>query len=322
MKRRRFFALIGGALAAPFTRAQQGRRTYRVVYAAISPRQANEQFISALEQGMRDLGYVVGKDVVVEVRSAEGKMERYAEVVQDVVRSNPDVIVTGVNASTTVIKAATQNIPIVMTIGTDVIGAGYVKSLANPGGNITGITWDVGGGTVQKRLELLKELAPRISRIAVLWEPPYRDQYKPPMDTAAHSLGVSMFWHEYSGDPERDFAAMARLRAEAFYFLSGARIFARRSELLALATKSRLPAAFPISEFVDAGGLMSYGPNISAAFRSAARFVDKILKGTKPGDLPVEQPTKIDLVINLKTAKTLGLKISQSVLLRADRVIE
>jgi putative ABC transport system substrate-binding protein len=322
MDRRSFVALIGSALAAPLARAQQARRSYRVVYAAISPRQANEHFVTALEQGLRDLGYVPGKDVVVEFRSAEGKLERYAEVVQDVVRSKPDVIVTGVNASTTAVRTATQSIPIVMTIGTDVISAGYVKNLAKPGGNVTGITWDVGAGTVVKRLELLKEIAPRISRVAVLWESPYKEQYKPPMDTAAPILGVSTFWHEYSGDPERDFAEMTRSRAESVYVLSGGRMFSRVSEIVALATKHRLATAFPVSEYVASGGLMSYGPNLVGAFRSAARHVDKILKGAKPGDIPVEQPTVIDLTINLKTAKALGLTIPQSVLLRANRVIE
>jgi len=322
MNRRRFVALIAGALAAPLARAQQARRIYRIGFPAIAPRHAIEHLIAALEQGLRDLGYVPGKDILIEVRSAEGKMERFPEVVQEVVRSKPDVILTGVNANTTLVKAATQSIPIVMTIGTDVVGAGYVKSLAKPGGNITGITWDVGGGTVIKRLELLKEIAPRISRIAVLWESPYREQYKPYVDTAAPLLGVSTFWHEYSGDPERDFAEMTRLRAEAVDVYPSGGIFSRRAEIIALAAKHRLPTAFSVSEFVASGGLMSYGPNLAGAFRAAARHIDKILKGAKPGDIPVEQPTVIDLTINLKTANALGIKVPQMVLLRADRVIE
>jgi len=322
MDRRRFVALIGSALAAPLARAQQARRVYRIGWPVVSPRHVLEHLIASLEQGLRDLGYMPGKDILIEVRSAEGKMERFAEVVQEIVQSKPDVILTGVNATTTLVKAATQSIPIVMTIGTDVIGAGYAKSLAKPGGNITGITWDVGGGTVIKRLELLKEMAPKISRIAVLWESPYREQYKPTMDTAARVLGVSTSWHEYSGDPERDFAEMTRLRAEAVDVYPSVAIFSRRVEIIALATKHRLPTGFSVSEFVASGGLMSYGPNLAGAYRAAARHIDKILKGAKPGDLPIEQPTVIDLTINLKTAKALGLTIPLAVLIRADRVIE
>ena len=322
MDRRRFVALIGGAIAAPRARAQQARRIYRIGWPGIAPRQATGHLVAALEQGLRDLGYVPGTDIVIEFGSAEGKIERYPEVVRDIVRSKPDVIVTGTNGNTTPVIAATQNIPIVMAIGTDVIGAGYAKSLANPGGNVTGITWDVGAGTVVKRIELLKEIAPKIARIAVLWEPPYREQYQAPMDAAARVLGVSMFWHEYSGNLERDIAEIARQRADAIYVHNSGAIFSRRAELVALAVKQRLPTAFSVSEFVVEGGLMSYGPNLAGAFRAAARYVDKILKGAKPGDIPIEQPTVIDLTINLKTAKALGLKLPQSLLLRAERVIE
>lgn len=322
MDRRRFIALTGGALAAPFARAQSQRKPFRIGWPAVAPRHALEHLIAALEQGLRDHGYVPGKDIVVEVRSADGKMERYPEVVQEVVRSKPDVILAGVNATTTLVKAATQSIPIVMAVGTDVIGAGYAKSLAKPGGNITGITVDVGAGTVIKRLELLKEIAPGISRIAVLWEPPYWDQDKSPMDSAASVLGLSTFWREYSGNPERDFAEMVRLRADAVHVEAGGTIYSRRTEIIALAAKHRLPTTFPVSEFVVSGGLMSYGPNLAGGFRAAARHIDRILKGARPGDLPIEQPTVIDLTINLKTAKALGLRIPQSVLIRASRVIE
>ena len=181
---------------------------------------------------------------------------------------------------------------------------------------------DVGAGTIIERLELLKEIAPGISRVAVLWEPPYREQYKTQMDTAAPVLGLRTFWHEYSGEPERDFAEMTRLRAEAVHVEASGWIYSRRTEIIALATKLRLPTAFGVSEFVVSGGLLSYGPNLAATYRSAARHVDKILKGAKPGDIPVEQPTVIDLTINLKTAKALGLKIPQSILLRTSRMIE
>ena len=322
MDRRRFVALIGGALAAQLVLAQQARRVYRMAWPAVGSRPGLEHLIAALEQGLRDLGHVPGKDIVVEFRSAEGKRERYQEVLQEVVRSKPDVIVTATNDSTTALKVATQSIPIVMAVGTDVIAAGFAMSLAKPGGNITGITWDVGAGTAIKRLELLKEIAPRISRIAVYGESVFKDQYQAPIDAAGSVLGVRTFWHDFSGDPELDFAEMMRLRAEAVYVRAAGVIMNRRAEIIALAAKHRLPTSFPVSEFVVAGGLMSYGPSLAGSFCSAARHVDKILKGTKPGDIPIEQPTIIDLTINLKTAKALGLKIPQSVLLRADRVIE
>ena len=322
MDRRRFVAVVGSALVAPQAFAQKPGKVYRIGFPVIPPHKAVEHLIVALEDGLRDLGYVPGKDIIVEYRSADGKMERFPEMVQEVVRSKPDVIVTGVNASTTLVKAATQNTPIVMAAGTDVIGAGYAKSLARPGGNITGITWDVGGGTVIKRLELLKEISPRISRVVVLWESVYKQQYQTIMDNAAPALGLRTFWHEFSGDVERDFTEMTRLRADAIFVASSGAIFTRRAEITALAIKNRLPTAFSVSEFVASGGLMSYGPNFAGAYRAAARYVDKILKGAKPGDLPIEQPTVIDLTINLKTAKALGLEIPQSVLLRAERVIE
>ena len=322
MDRRRFVALIGGALAAPFARAQPRGKVFRVAYPSISGHGAMNHLLKALELGLRDHGYVIGQNLVIEFRSADGKIERYPEVVAEVVRSKPDVIVTGVNANTTAVKALTQTIPVVMILGADVVDAGYVGSLAKPGGNITGFTLDVGPDFVAKRVELLKEMVPEISRLAVLRESPYRDRLQSAIEMAAAKLGLSTFWLEYSGDLERDFAAMGRWRADAVFAQAGPRLYHVRENLAAFAAKQRLPVTYPISEFVDAGGLMSYSPNISAQFRAAARYIDKILKGAKPGDLPIEQPTKFELVINMKTAKALSLKIPQSLLLRADRVIE
>lgn len=322
VRRRQFLLAASALLSAPLAPAQPPRRIFRIGYPSISSPQAMGHLVEALEQGLREHGYVIGKDIVVELRTADGKIERYPDVVQEVVRSNPDVIVTGVNANTTAVKAATQTIPIVMAIGTDVVGAGYVKSLAKPGGNITGITWDVGGGTAAKALELLREAAPKISRVALLWEPPYKANYQGPIDSAASILGLSTLWLEYSGDLERDFAEALRWRADALYALTGARVYGRRGEIVALAAKHRLPATYRVAEYVNAGGLMSYSPSNTAAFKAAARYVDKILKGAKPGDLPVEQPTRINLVINLKAAKAIGLTIPPSLRLRADHVIE
>ena len=314
--------MLVSALAAPLAFAQPPRRIYRIGWPAIAPRHAFEHLVAALEQGLRDHGYVPGKDILIELRSAEGKMERYPEVVQEVVQSKPDVIVTGPNANTTAVKAATQSIPIVFAIGTDVIGEGYVKSLAKPGGNITGLTWDVGGGTVSKAFELLKEAAPRISRVAVLYEPPYHVVYRRAVEDGASAMKVSLVWLDSADNFERSIVQAVQERANAVYVMGGPRLFGRRAEVVALAAKHRLPATYVNTEYVDVGGLMAYAPNIATSFRGTARYIDKILKGAKPGDLPVEQPTKFDLVINLKTAKALGLKIPPSLLLRADRVIE
>lgn len=315
-------ALPGCALAAPFAFAQPRGKAFRAVYLSVSPRAAVNHLIDALERGLRDQGYIVGRDVAVDFRSADGDIGRYPAIVREVVLSKPDVIVTGPNETTARVRDATQSIPIVMAIGTDVVGAGLVRSLAKPGGNITGLTWDVGAGVIAKRLELLKEIAPSTARVAVLWEPPYKDQYQKATDDAALLLGLSTLWVEFSGDLARDFAEMLRWRADALLVHPAGRQFQRRAELNALAAKHGLPTSHAVSEFVETGGLMSYGPNLAAQFRAAARHIAKILKGAKPGDLPVEQPSKIDLVINLKTAGTLGLELPQSILLRADRVIE
>lgn len=321
-QRRRFLLTTSALLAAPFAHAQPPRRVYRIGYPAISPLPGLKHVVAAFEQGLRDHGYVPGKDVVIDVRSADGQIERYPEVVREIVRSKPDVILTGVNANTTAVKAATQTIPIVMIVGSDVVRAGYAKSLAKPGGNITGLTVDVGGDVVAKRLELLREVAPKISRIAILWEPPDRVEYRRALDSGASVLGLSTFWLEYSGDLERDFSEMLRWRADAIFHLPQARMYGRRVEIVALAAKHRLPAAYSVFEYVETGGLMSYGASLSAQFRSAAKYVDKILKGAKPGDLPIEQPTKFELFLNLKTAKALGLTVSEGLRFRADRVIE
>ena len=310
--------------ATPFAAyAQQARRGIpRIGWPMLAPPRGGRHLVEAFEAGLRDHGYVVGGDLVVDVRSADGRIERYQQVVKEIVGSNPDVIVTAVNMTTDAVKSLTQTIPIVMAIGTDVIAAGYAKSLARPGGNVTGITWDVGGDVAAKALELLREAAPQIARVAVLWEPPYEANYRAAIDKIAQRLGLSTIWLRYSGDLKGDFAEMLRQRADSVYALTGARVWVRRAEIAALAAAHRLPATYVVSEFVEAGGLMSYAPANVAAFRAAARYVDKILKGAKPGDLPIEQPSEIDLVINLRTAKALGLVIPPALRLRANRVIE
>ena len=246
-------------------------------------------------------------------------MERFPELIRQIIRSKPDVILTSINAQTIPVKAATRTIPIVMAIGTDVVGAGLVDSLSKPGGNVTGLTWDVGPESATKRMELLKEFAPKISRVAILWETPYGVEYLKTTENAASVLGLRTSSLEFSGDMERDFAQMRRNGADAVYVHHGNLLFSRRVELAAAAVRHRLPTACGSAEVVDAGALMSYGPNLSELFRSAAVYVDKILKGARPADLPVERPSRLELVLNRATAKALGLTLPQSLLLRADR---
>ena len=270
---------------------------------------------------MREHGYTPGTDVLLDVRTVDGKIERYRELVQEMVRTKPDVILTGVNTTTNAVKAATQTIPIVMAIGQDPVRSGYAKSLAKPGGNITGMA-EATGTIVAKRLEMQRQIAPKISRVAVLWEAPTRTVYEGALETAASSLGLTLSWHEYLDDPERHFAEMMRWRADAVFYLPGGRIYSRRAEFAALDLEHRLPASYGIEEFVDAGGLMSYGANLTDLYRSAASHAARILKGAKPGDLPIEEPRRVDLLINLKTAKALGITGPRSMLLRADRIVE
>jgi putative ABC transport system substrate-binding protein len=320
--RRRALAVAIAAIVMPFgSRAQKAKPVRRVVISSIGPESAIRHLVSALEQGLREHGYVQGRDVIVEVRSANGRADRYAEMVSELVRSKPAVIVTGVNASTSVVHAATRTIPVVMAIGTEVVAAGFVQSLARPGGNITGLTWDVGPDSAAKRFDLLKEAVPKMSRAAVLWEPPYGVQYREPTEAAAKALGVATDWVQYSGDMERDFADIARGRADAVYVHHGTNLFSRRKELAAVAARHRLATACGSAEVVDAGALMSYGPNLPDSFRQAAKYVDKILKGANPAELPVERPTRLELVVNRTTAKTLGLTLPQSLLLRVDRFV-
>ena len=278
--------------------------------------------MAAFEHGLRDRGYVPGEDVIIDIRSAEGEIGRYPQVVRDIVQSQPDVILTAVNANTSAVKAVTQTIPIVMVLGTDVISAGYVKSLAAPGSNITGLSVDVGADVVAKRFQLFRELAPTVSRVAILSEPPSRIDYRRKLESVVSAASLKMLWLEYSGDLQRDYAELLRWQADGIIHLPQARMYGRRREIVVLEATHKLASSFTTSEFVEAGGLTAYGPNLSAQYKSAATYVAKILRGANPADLPVEQPTKFDLAINLKTAKMLGLSVPQSLLLRAERIIE
>jgi putative ABC transport system substrate-binding protein len=327
--RREFIGtLAGGLLAAPrASEAQQAAKVARIGYLAANLA-ASPHLREAFLQGLRDLGYVEGRNVVIEYRDAEGKYERYPALATELVALKVDVIVVTSTPAAAVVKQATRTIPIVFTWAADPVGSGLVTSLARPGGNITGLSI-LAPDLVGKRLELLKQAVPGASRVAALWHPgDYVERMEKDLlteaDRAARALGLRLQVVEARGreDFDRAFSDMTRARADAVTVQSTNIFFIERRRLVDLAAKNRLPAMYLTREFVDAGGLMSYGPNVADLHRRAATYVDKILKGAKPGDLPVEQPTKFELVINLKTAKALGLTIPPSVLGRSDEVIE
>jgi putative ABC transport system substrate-binding protein len=308
-------------LVAPFVaKAQELGKVARIGVLASS----SSPFVEAFRQGLRELGYVEGRNIVIEFRSYEGREERLPGLAADLVRLKVDVIVAGSQAAVAA-RHATTTIPIVMPIITDPVRLGLVASLAKPGGNATGFATQ-NDELPGKWLELVKETLPKVSRVAVLFQPTYDGgvQLKA-SEAAARSLGLrlQMLNVERPDDFVTAFAELQKNRAEALVVSSSGLFYAHRTRLVEFAARHRLPTIYHQSEFVVvSGGLMSYGPDFRDLFRRSATYVDKILKGAKPGDLPVEQPTKFELVINLKAAKTLGLTIPQSMLARADRVIE
>jgi putative ABC transport system substrate-binding protein len=320
--------MAGGLLAAPCSaEAQQAAaKVPRIGFLALNPG-ANPHLREAFLQGLRDLGYVEGRNVVIEYRSAEGKLERLRALAAELVALKVAVIVTGGGTPTALAaKEATRTLPIVFTSATDPVTDGLVTSLAHPGGNVTGLS-NLAPELVGKCLEQLKEAVPQVSLVAVLWQPGAvggRTDMLKPAEVAARALGVRVQFVEARGpaDFDRAFSDMTRARAGALAVLGSAIFNSERRRLVDLAAKHRLPTVYTSRDFVDAGGLMTYGVNLADLFRRAAAYVDKTLKGTKPGDLPVEQPTKFELMINLKTAKALGLTIPPSLLQRADEVIE
>jgi putative ABC transport system substrate-binding protein len=313
--------------AAPFAEAQQAAKVARIGFLTLNLA-PNLHLREAFLQGLRDLGYVEGRNVVIEYRDAEGKSERLPALAAELVALKVDVIVAPSTPAALAAKQATKTIPIVFASVPDPVTDGLVTSLARPGGNVTGLSL-LAPELVGKRLELLTQAVPGVSRVAVLWQPgglgerTEKDQLKA-ADVAARALGVRLQVVEARGpaDIDRAFSDMTRARTGALTVLTGTMFFTERRRLVDLAAKNRLPAVYPWRDSVDAGGLMAYGPNLADSFRRAATYADKILKGAKPADLPVEQPTKFELIINLKTAKDLGLTIPQSVLARADEVIQ
>jgi ABC-type uncharacterized transport system substrate-binding protein len=319
--------LAVGLALAPLIEAQQGAKVTRIGH--LSPNlAARTHLYEALLQGLRDLGYVEGRNVVIEIRDAEGNLERLPALAAELIALKVDVIVTAGTPAALAAKQATRTVPIVCAGVSDPVTSGVVTNLARPGGNVTGFS-TLAPELIGKRLEHLKQAVPGVSRVAVLWEPgglgerTDKDMQKA-ADVAGRALGLRLQFVEARGpaDFDRAFSEMTRARAGALTVLPSNMFGSERRRLVELAAKNRLPAVYERREFVDDGGLMSYGTNFADLFRRAATYVDKILKGAKPADLPVEQPTKFELVINLKTAKALGLTIPPSVLGRADRVIE
>ena len=321
--------LAGGLLAAPLAvEAQPGARVVRMGYLA-SSLAASPHLHEAFRQGLRDRGYIEGRNVVIEYRDAEGKLERLPALAAELVARKVDVIVSaGGTPAALAAKHATGALPIVFTAAADPVTDGLVPSLARPGGNVTGLSLFI-PDLVGKRLEQFKQAVPGISHVAVLWQPGgLGEQTETDMlkgaEVAARALGLQLQFVEARGpvDFDRAFSDMARARADALTVLPSPTFLYERRRLVHLAAKNRLPTLFAFREYVDTGGLMSYGPDIADMYRRAATYVDKILKGAHPGDLPIEQPTKFELVINVRTAKVLGLTIPPSLLQRADQVIE
>ena len=330
MRRLRTFAstalLLAVAAAGPPADAQQAPKTAKIGILSATTPAALAPSVEAFKQGLRELGWVEGKSFVLEVRYSEGKVERGSELARELVALKMHVIVTPADLSIAAIKRETQTIPIVMALSSDPVGAGFVASLARPGGNITGLS-NISPELSGKRVELLREAVPGLSRLALLWNPEVRGavlDYKEAA-SAARSLRVEVQSVEVSRaeDLDRAFSTITSWRAQAL-MLPGINPvgFANRAQIVSFAQRNRLPSMFPTKEYVDSGGLMSYGPSLVDLFRRAAGYVDKILKGAKPADLPVQQPTKFELVINLKTAKALSLTLPQSLLRRADEVIQ
>jgi putative ABC transport system substrate-binding protein len=305
--------------------AQQPKKIARIGYLSVLSSTSDAARLEAFRQGLRELSYVEGQNLAIEPRYAEGKLDRLPDLAGELVRLNVDVIVAGGSTAIRATKDSTKIIPIVMAHGSDPVALGYVASLARPGGNITGLTHlapELGG----KRLELLKDIIARLSRVAVLTDPGtggHGPQMKE-LEVAAPVLGLQHQPVEVRAPAEFEsaFSAMIGGRAGAFIALQQPTLDRLRQRIVDLAAKHRLPGMYPNDEYVESGGLMSYAADIVAMFRRTATYVDKILKGAKPADLPVEQPTKFEFIINLKAAKQIGLTIPPNVLARADKVIK
>ncbi len=328
VRRRQFLITVGALLVgAPEIRAQHAAKVYRIGYVTPSEATPEPPDLRAFRQGMRELGYTVGKDLILEVRYAGRRPERFPALVADLINHKVDVLVTASNAGTSAAINATSTVPIVFAGVSDAIAAGIVGSLARPGGNVTGSTLGVTGSGIEgKRLELLKEAVPQMSHVAVLFDSanPAAPAFRREIDDAVRKSKVRSSWFDAGTDAamESAFQAIGASGAQGLIVTGSAFFGGNREKIVRLVAERRIPAIYFFSRFPDVGGLMSYGGGSDESFRKAALQVDKILKGAKPGDLPVDQATRVELVINLKTAKALGITVPQSLFVRADRVIE
>jgi putative tryptophan/tyrosine transport system substrate-binding protein len=326
MKRRAFIAVLGGAAAWPLTaRAQQPpARLPTIGFLGAATLAVADQWVAAFEKRLLELGWIQGRTVAIEYRWAAGQRDRYSEIAAEYVRLKVDVIVTWAAAPTLAAKQATVLIPIVFAGQTDPVGAGLVASLARPGGNVTGLSLQQ-TDTTDKRLEILREAVPHLRRLAIAGNPggPGALLEMRKVQKTAEAVGLEVMALELR-QAEDIAPGIEELkgRVDALYVATDPLLFTNRIRFNTLALGARLPTIFGSREYVDSGGLVSYGPNWTDLFRRAADYVDKILRGTKPGDLPIEQPTKFDLIVNLKTAKAVGVEFSPSLLARADEVIE
>jgi putative ABC transport system substrate-binding protein len=327
MKRREFITLSGGAAVAwqltARAEAQSAAKVYRVGFLLGATGESVASLFHALDEGLRGLGYVEGRNIVFEQRYAAGRMERLPELAAELVRLRVDVIVTGSNIHVAAVRRATTTIPIVMVFTADPVGAGFVASLARPGGNVTGLAADASLELWAKYLALLKEVVPKLSRVGVLGQVSSQVGFAD-LETASRKLDVTLEVADIRSPEDFDgaFATMINKQVGALLVVVGPLTYLLRQQIADAALKYRLPAITNLQEFVQAGLLMSYGPDILDLYRRAAVYVDKIFRGAVPADLPVEQPTKYELAINLKTAKTLGLTMPPSLLTTADEVIE
>ena len=313
-------------LAAPLAaEAQQAGKVYRVGFLGNSSAALEANLVGPFREGLRELGYVEGRNIVIEYRWAEGKYERFPALIAELAALNVDVIVTAGTPAALAVKRTTPSIPLVMAAVGDPIGVGLVASLARPGGNVTGLS-AIAPELEGKRLELLREVVPKLSHIAVLWNPdnPFHAGSLKETRAAAQVLGIKaqLVSVRISEEFPAAFAAIVRERPGALLVLADRIFLHNRARIVDFGAKHRLPGVYPYRELVEAGGLMSFGPSYPGMHRRAAHYVDKILKGSKPADLPVEQPATFELIINLKAAKALGLTIQPSLLQRADELIQ
>ena len=323
-----FIAMVGeGILASPLAvSGQQTEKVYRVGYLTVPSRETAQGVANSFQLALRDLGWIQGQNVVVNYRFAESNVNRLPDLAAELVRLKADVIVAGANAAVTATKNATSTIPIVMFLAVDPVGSGLVASLARPGGNVTGLTSTAGTEIFGKQLQILKSAFSRVSRVGMLVNEasPLYAQLRREIEVATHALGLQREIVVVRGaaDFEGAFAKLIAARVDAFFVSGDSMFYQHRVQLVQLVAKTRLPAMWGLREFAQAGGLMAYSTDLDELARRAATFVDKILKGAKPAELPIEQPTKFDLIVNLKTAKAQGLTIPQTLLFQANQVIE